>query len=84
MHAIAACSGLAWCLPHTHAPVLLINVHAQVLELVGQLAGSHEDLAALLRRVQEGERDKLRYTLTLQVGCRGRRVLNRLNNASSA
>ena len=38
----------------------------QVLAIEAQLAEGHPGEAALLRRVQEGERDKLRWTLTLQ------------------
>ena len=45
------------------------SVNAAVRAAEAQLAGrlSRPDLAALLRAVQEGERDKLRFTLVLQV-----------------
>ena len=44
-------------------------MNAAVRAAEAQLAGrlSRPDLAALLRAVQEGEHDKLRFTLVLQV-----------------
>lgn len=51
----------------TTAEFQLVNAAVRAVE--AQLAGrlSRSDLAVLLRAVQEGERDKLRFTLVLQV-----------------
>ena len=62
--AIAICRRL---MAETTAEVQSVNAAVRAAE--AQLAGrlSRPDLAALLRAVQEGERDKLRFTLVLQV-----------------